>query len=206
MSKKSRKSRNPARAPSGLAPAFPSAPTRIGAFVLYIKRDGQFVSAQNFCAEYSAQKFLDLLIEGEEIKLETDTLIKAGKLTIKCSQLKKIRDHELTATEAEWELPVPFPNTAMRIKLGETFEPPEPPPLSEPSSPSPKSKTPKKERKPRTSRDGLISIAQIAEEMSITSREARGILRKREFPKPEAGWAWTEGLEVNQVKTALAKG
>ena len=110
----------------------------------------------------------------------------------------------MSTAEAEWELPVPYPNVALRLRLGETFEPETPGPMSEPTPP-PRTKAPRKERQPRASRDDLVDIATIAEEMGMTAREARGILRKSDLPKPEAGWAWSPGLEVDQVKVVLAK-
>lgn len=49
---------------------------------------------------------------------------------------------------------------------------------------------PKKERVPRPSKEGLITISQIAEEMKMLPREARGVLRDSDYKKPDAGWAW----------------
>lgn len=201
MSRKSRKSSRPTQPATGLPPAFPSAPGRNGTYVLYIKRDSQFISAQIFCAEYAAQKFIDLLVDDNEVMLETDTLMKAGRLTIKCDRLKRVRDHGMTTAEKEWELPVPYPTIALRLRLGETFEPETPGPMGD--APAPRTKSPKKERKPRASRDDLVGIADIAKAVGITPREARGLLRKSDLTKPDAGWAWPEGDEVDKVKAVL---
>ena len=202
MSKRRTKNHTSRPEVNGLLPAFPAAPTRTGAFVLYIKREGKFISAQVFAAAYAAQKFVDLLVADDDITLQTDTLIKAGMITIKCDRLAEVMDHTLTSQEEAWELPTPYPQTAERLRSGEVYEPPEPTTHDEPTAPR---QSPRKERKPRVSRDDLVGIAQIAEEMSMTSREARSILRKSDLPKPEAGWAWAEGLEVDQVKAVLGK-
>jgi len=191
---------------TGLEPAFASAPSRIGKYVLYIKRDGQFVAAQIFAAKYSTRKFIDQLVEGYAITLQTDTLLKAGNLTLRCSLLLEVMEHVLTPAEQEWELPHPYPESIRKLRLGSdyAYQPRNTPATPDGPRPTPSPSRPK-ERKPKVSRDNLIGIAQIAEEIGMSPREARGILRKSDLPKPEAGWAWTEGLEVNQVKTLLLK-
>jgi hypothetical protein len=66
----------------------------------------------------------------------------------------------------------------------------------------------KKEKKPKVDKTGLVTISQIAEELKVIPREARGVLRSNAVPKPDAGWAWppAEADAIRKmVKKALTK-
>lgn len=70
----------------------------------------------------------------------------------------------------------------------------------------------KAERAPRESkkrlREGKVSVAQIAQEMGILPRVARGMLRDAEWKKPEGGWVYdpTDTKSIDAVKALLAAG
>lgn len=77
------------------------------------------------------------------------------------------------------------------------------PPKKEPA-PSLKAKTPKAERTPRPSREGLTPIATVAEEFGHTAKDARGLLRSINFPKPPQGWAFP-AKDLPSIRAALKK-
>jgi len=66
-------------------------------------------------------------------------------------------------------------------------------------------KTEKTAKTSRPSREGLVSIGQIAKDLGMIPREARGVLRERARRKPSCGWAWPAN-EVDAVKKAITEG
>jgi len=162
----------------------------------------------NFAALYSAKKFLEKFREKREWKIEE---LGPDDFEVKCCQAEagdyvtiiedkvviswasgqyKMRDldtYKYKPLEAEWELPDPYPNHIKRM-MGEARSNEFKPVI----------------KKERVSRDGLISIADICDELQIDPREARAHLRKLNEKKPDAGWAWDE-KEAERVKKLLKK-
>lgn len=69
-----------------------------------------------------------------------------------------------------------------------------------------KSKADKPKTTLRSSPDGFVSIADIANTLSITAGEARKILRSSKTPKPSSGsWSWSKA-EVPNITKILKKG
>lgn len=68
--------------------------------------------------------------------------------------------------------------------------------------------TPKREKKTkekRATREGLVSIGDIAKDLGMIPREARGILRAIKMAKPSCGWAWPAG-EVEFIAKQITEG
>lgn len=54
---------------------------------------------------------------------------------------------------------------------------------------------------PAPSRDGLVTLAEICEELNIEPRDARKTLRNK-VEKPDSGWCWTPD-EAKKIKAML---
>lgn len=65
-------------------------------------------------------------------------------------------------------------------------------------------KKPKGETTPRQAPEGMITLAQICEEMGVEGRIARRKLRTSEIKKPGSTWAWDKGhKDVKAVRELL---
>ncbi len=177
-------------------------------YLLYISK-GSNIMVVGFAATYAARKFLDILLADDELAKtrgvtgNEDTIIATpSAIAVRCDLIDEILDYEYSALEEQWELAdVGGPDTstaAMRFRSssGEAYQPRE---EGEKPKRIPKEK---KESAPKASRDGLISIAQIAADLKIEPREARGILRSQKIAKPDVGWAWSKN-EVDNIKKIL---
>lgn len=62
-------------------------------------------------------------------------------------------------------------------------------------------------RAKKVSREGLITVASIAEEYGLIPREARGLLRSAKLPKPSCGWAYeAKDPALDKVREVLKAG
>lgn len=74
-----------------------------------------------------------------------------------------------------------------------------------------KSNTPKradKERSPTKKSGDAVSLAEICASLKIDTKEARGALRKINYPKPGASWEWSKDQETKvsaDIKNAVEK-
>lgn len=192
----------------GLKPPYGSAPYRPNKHFLYLKK-GDNILNLGFGADYSAKKFLDLVIGDDEshrtrgITGKEDTIVTSSGISIRCETLDNILNYEYTKSEEEWELPevgtCGTSTQALRFRGLSAVEGIE----RRVSEESPnKNRVEKAEKKPRPSKEGLISVAEIATELKMEPREARAILRQQKVPKPEIGWLWSK-KEVDEIKTLL---
>jgi hypothetical protein len=179
-----------------LRPPFPSAPFKSAIWGFYIRRDEQqSPSFHNFAANYSAKHFLDFMINGKPYKwLNDSTIITDSGVEIRCEQgpaIEQVIEYDLKGTEREWEIPEPYKSTFYKIRDGKKPSNGE----QEPTRTAVKEAR-VKSKTPRANKDGLTSLADIANEIGIDPREARRILRTHS-QKPDAGWAWpTEEIEA----------
>ena len=191
----------------GLAPPYGSAPYKPNKHFIYIRK-GENKLNVGFAANYSAKKFLDLVIADDTVHRtrgitgDEDTLVTSTDIVIRCETLDEILNHQLTATEREWGLPDQGNGGTMpqayRIRSSTERVVREEPSSDEVRKP----KKEKVECQPKPSKDGLISIAEIAAELKMEARDCRAILRQQKVEKPAAGWAWSK-IEVDEIKTLL---
>lgn len=181
---------------------FGSPPGRPGKYVLYLQRDsdpdGHSMACYIFAAKYAAKKFIEALA-GEGYEWVGDTIIRTEtRTTVRCDKLKAILDHEYTLAEMGWDLPDPHRGYARRYHLVGDLA------IEEAKNPEMRAERAAKTRTPRASRDGMTSIGDLAEELGIPPRDARGVLRKAKMPKPAQGWAWPAS-EVEAIREMLRK-
>lgn len=192
-------------------PSSPQVPPIIG---FHFYRDKRPVAFHNFAALYSAKHFIDYLIEesGEKPKWTGDNSLEIGDLAIvgeAKNDLERIFEYTLTPQEEKWVLPAPYPRQALAL-LHRTM------PFDENASQAretpPSGKTPRKQRPEAASKparqqkpaiDNAVTIASIADELKMTPKDARIILRRLKVTKPAHGrWEWP-ATEAAQIKATL---
>lgn len=164
---------------------------------------------RTFRGIWGAKRLFDFWTEHKQVKwIKSNTLVTEDGMTIRSPELEEIVEYKLTKEEANYIWPEPFLSevTAFKNKTSvKTLSPTSD--HSRVDKPARKAREPreKKVRTPRPSKDGLISIGEIAAEMKIEPRIARGVLRDTKTPKPDAGWAWPKA-EVEKIKSIIKKG
>lgn len=106
--------------------------------------------------------------------------------------MEKVIEYELTSLEDQWQVPEPMSSNIRRFLSKPILRP------EETSSPIP---SPPR-HVPRPSKDGLVTIATIAQDIDLDPREARAALRSLKISKPDAGWAWPSD-EAEKIKEQL---
>lgn len=188
----------------GLLQPFGSCPSRPPKIGIYMTK-GENQSYKGFYAMYAARKFLDVLFEDEGLTRikgitgEDDTVLTESGMSIRIYQhLDELLTYKYSTDEEKWELPENYVNDAIRFRsMG--FDAPN---YAAKDPDAPKAERVKKEPKEkRPSKEGLVTIQQIAEELKMEPREARGILRKMKTLKPELGWCWApaESVEIKKL-------
>lgn len=143
-----------------------------------------------FYARFAAKKFLDLMIEEDEVEwLNDNTLRTTMDITLRGDKLKEIFSHKLTYNENRYHKLSEDSERRTAIIRSDDYAKP----FVAGESLS---------HRKRSSRKGMTLIKVIAEELGITPREARGILREH-MKKPEQGWAWRTTEEVTKIKNIL---
>ena len=188
----------------GLPPAFPQALSTIHSnYGFYVKR-GKRSSFFNFHSTYAAKKFLDYVIADLPFVWITTGRIEVDDTIVireeMAGQLENAIEHEYTPNEARWEIPEPM-RSYYAGAIGRAL-PVEsaPAPVSPPVRERPKPTAP---RPAKNTTGTLVTIADIAQELSIDAREARALLRKAKVDKPGSSWAW-DAADAAAIKKKLA--
>lgn len=190
----------------GLPLPYPAAPYRPGKHCLYVHKGQGFMTAI-FAATYSAKKYLDILLGDDEISKVKgitgveDTIVSSTGIRVRCSEIQEIIDHKYSAKEEEWQIEEPHTTQALSFRSNSHDRIELSGPTAEGETPT-RIKREKKQSTPKPSKEGLVSIAEIAAQLNMQPREARGILRDKKIPKPGAGWCWDKG-EVDNIKQIL---
>jgi len=189
--------------------AFPSM-RRPGQYVLNVRRRGdwEWNSIHIFIWGdlFAARKFVEAVLRDDEWLWDlnedgtesSDRLVSSSgivvetNLTAKPGMLRRVMEHEYTLAEEGWDLPHPYDAQAAKWRMRRVWNKVEP----------------QEQRRargvPRASRNGLVTIQAIAEELGITPRDARGVLRKAKATKPPCGWAWKDE-EANTIREMMRK-
>lgn len=204
------KERNDYMASAQKLDAFPSAPAKPAKCSLRMEwPDINTMQLRTFRGIWGAKKLYDFITEFKAVRwLDSTTLVvNETGLVIKSPELEEIVEYKLKKEEETYEWPEPFLSevtafknrTTVKLSRGNAER------KSSTDDDTPKPKREKKERVPRPSKDGLVSIGDIAQQLEIEPRIARGVLRTSKTPKPDAGWAWPQG-EVDKIKAIIKKG
>lgn len=164
---------------------------------------------RTFRGIWGAKLLYDFLTEFKAVRWLDDKKLVVNEtgLVISSPELEQIVEYKLKKDEEQYQWPEPFfseinafkKRTTVKASRGNDRPERKKPNMEE------RPKREKKERVPRPSKDGLVSIGDIADEMKIEPRIARGILRDTKTPKPDAGWAWPKN-EVDGIKAIIKKG
>lgn len=181
----------------GMDHPFPANPTRNPRFGLkFINTDNGRLAFHNFYGRFAAKRFLDLVISNDPYTwLDDNTILIANRIKVQGeggTDLEAIIEHEDNKLEQQWEMSSPYPQLAMSIR----GERPNKPTVERPT----RAKVRHRSRKPVA--EGLVTVAQLADELGITSREARQRLRKSKIAKPDGGWQWPAD-EAAKIKELL---
>lgn len=199
---------------TGLREPFPSSPTNPPKYAVYCSYPHDAAPGQSrmivmcFLATYAAKHFVNAVLQDEGFKWsKSDTIIGDNGVKVRCEGLEDIIEYDWEAGEKGWELP-----PAM-IKQTELLrrEYRDDAPVStgaEGDEEVERPKKPKKEPKPekvKVDKTGLVSVGEIAEQMGIEARDARGALRKQKVEKPDGGWLWAPD-KVDGIKKIIKAG
>lgn len=162
---------------------------------------------RTFRGLWGAKLFYDFLTDFKQVRWLSDTKLVVNEtgLVISSPELEQIVEYKLKKDEETYQWPEPFHSEMTAFKNRTSVKSMKGNDRQLPDSEKRKSPKEKKERVPRPSKDGLISIGDIATELKIEPRIARGILRTTKTPKPDAGWAWSQA-EVEAIKALIKKG
>ena len=191
--------------------AFPSSPTLPPKWGIRIHGRRQQTWHFAFVGTYAARHFLDQILDTTPHKWVSHEEIELAEpaYTITCEQpdgLDAIMSHKLTAEEAAFTLPTPYPQQIAQL-LGRSYfaagrpDAPSPElPSAKPAKRSQRRSSSEKPAKP-ANLDGLIPLDAITKD----PKKARNLLRAVNFPKPTSGkWLFT-AEEAEAAKKVLAR-
>ena len=199
---------------------YPHGHKKPGKYVLYIDwpekdRSCVFIYAEAF----GAKRHLDLLLQGLEYKIIKDDelmglidsrawLVAENGIRIRCTLLSQVLAHKDSEEESSWEMEARHVREIEAFRYGQAIT--KNPSIDQEEKKERKAKRRQQERitKTRTPRqipDGMVTVAMIAESLSIVPREARARLRKAGVPKPDLGWMWSTD-DAPAIKELIANG
>lgn len=211
-----------------LPPAFPSSPTRLPRFSFYFYDERHhFLGAHNFYSLYAAARFVNTIIDNQPYKWASDQEIEIDNgVTIKAdhfTDMEKVIEHKDNATEAKWELPMPYTYFARRIIAKSPLDKVVAQAIDTANNTmsghplgsdadnaahrrsgaqipktSPKSAPARSHARPARSGD-VTTLANIAQTLSLDPRKCRQFLRKSPHVKPATGWEWSNNDEIATI-------
>ena len=146
-----------------------------------------------FYSRFAAKAFLLALIGEDEITWKSDNrLITSRKVRIRGDGLKALFGYQLTTKQrTRFTLPHSYVIRAAYIRSDLPYRETQVTTLT---------------TKKRHSRKGMVLIKTLAAEFGLHPRDARAILRASKVKKPEHGWAWKTGEDVERIRNLLKKG
>lgn len=136
-----------------------------------------------FRAPFAAKRYFDLMTEDAEIEwTDEKTCVTSDGVKIEGDRLREIADYELMPTERDnFKLSDEHYKRAQYIRSEREYV--EPPP---------------QDSRRRRSRKGMILAKEVAEQLEMSPKDLRKVLRSI-MKKPEHGWAWRTQKEVDEV-------
>ena len=167
-------------------PAFPSSPKYPPTINVWFrggpKRERLII--RNFRERYAARAFVECALGPHDFERGSGGWFYSDHFNFRLlGDVKNLMSEDF---DVDWELPPSLEFIAKRY--GGFIKDIEPAPIEEPV------KEPEDKRKPprHAKREGLSTIAEIADQCGISARDARKILRASNTPKPDTGWSWDE--------------
>lgn len=145
-----------------------------------------------FFSRYAAKIYLDLMIGDDEVSWDDDAIITSRDVLIEANvltDLREIYEHRLTYEEKRYFVLNDEYHARVTKIRSDSF-----------AKPFVEGETHR--HKVRTSRKGMILMKDIARELGMTPRVARGILREL-MDKPDHGWAWRTEAEIGRIRALL---
>lgn len=174
----------------------PSAPKKLPNYCIYYDRTPTLPHwlCQPLRFLWAARRWVEELVQDEDFELiDSRTLVTTSGITVQCEELQEILDYQPTPIEAAYDFPFPYSGYLKDFRH---------PTKLYVSEPVPKERRRKLARARKT--PGMITIGQLAAELSIEPKEARSALRKAKVVKPECGWAWTPP-DAEKIRELLNK-
>lgn len=215
-----------------LSPAFPQAGNISAKHEIRFDKVGGKRSIHLFASDYSASRFLDLVLKGRSHEYEIENKIVTDFCVITGTTLGQVMDYKETKAEREWRMPEPYTTYIGMIrgdvpgygteetkadkspkkkkKKKEKKAIPDKPALNKPPKRGKKTvekKTVEKKKKKKgiaKKASGEVTLAQICEEEGWEPRKVRAVLRKLKVEKPGASWTWTDE-EADKVVAKIDK-
>lgn len=180
--------------------AFPSSPTRVPTINVWFKYGDvlERLQCHALCARWAALKFVQVALNDRSFDGPDDDgwyETEDGLLMFKLQgDVEGLMDD--IEDEIDWEIPQPDLNQCLFAAGLQS--------VKHEAEPEEKPNKVRKVRAPSAapvSRDGLITLAEICEELKMEPRDARKILRDK-VEKPDAGWCWPPE-EAKKIKAIL---
>lgn len=188
--------------------------TRFGGFYVYF---GERFTFQSFPHIVGAKRFLDMLIQGDEVRWGTfpndvtgpiagmkpePMLITASGVKVRGAGLEEAMEYEYQGDEASYVFPEPYQRQYESFVARGPIDT-EPKQIARPEpvydhetgklvrpTKERKPKAPKVEKPARPSKEGLVTVQDIAKKNGWDAKHARAALRKAKVEKPAVGWAF----------------
>lgn len=148
----------------------------------------------------AAGEWLKLLCGNEKVEWtrgrRNEFTIDGGEIVVQCEQLEEVYEHS-----GEFEMPEPYGAEIEAFLTGDRRRALR---AGHEVDGRVAAKTP--QRRPVAGTEGFESAASIAATLGMKASEARGVLRAAGEAKPEGGWVWKVGEEVERIKVVLRKG
>lgn len=179
---------------------YPSSPYKNPTINIWFKYgdDHQRLQIHCLCARWAAKRYIEVALNGRDYEEAAE----AGWYISDDEQLMfKLEgdvDGLLDMDDVDWQIPQPDLNQVLIAAGLETIktaaEEVEETRVRKNTTRRPAGAAP-------VSRDGLVTLAEICEELKIEPRDARKTLRGK-VEKPDAGWAW-DAAEAKKIKAIL---
>lgn len=174
--------------------------------VLYCYRtDGSFRMITSHHDElWEARRFLEVLLnadpfvwEDKRMVPDSPQLLTQRGIKVRAQTMDEIMAYEYTDATRSLELEEHHVRRARQIMTAL----PDPEEVREAIEAERQERKAKRD-KPKIDREGKVTIGDIAEELGMEAREARGILRSLKLEKPPGGWLF-DPAEVDDIKEKL---
>lgn len=179
---------------------FPSSPYMPPTINIWFKYGDDYGRLQIHCLRqrWAAKRYIEVALNGREYEESTDPGWYISDDELLMFKLEGDVDGLLDMDDVEWDVPQPDLNQLLLAAGLDVIKTPAEVVAEEKTR---RTTTRRPAGAPPVSRDGLVTLAEICEELKIEPRDARKTLRGK-VEKPDAGWAW-DPAEAKKIKAIL---